>query len=478
MWWSTGIILVLVLTRLVLADVPTHCLKWQVLGTWDFKLSAPTTDSPLCSHTRPDDIITVYNAKVGFDNPGFQVEKTGTFQLLSNFSDAARLCVNDLCEDAKWTMVYDEAMSIKGLTSGLELTMHFAYVPRNPSSDGPPNGKEAQFWNSLCDQTYPGWFGKSTTERGCVVAKNRQPIPPHQSVSIMSDDSSSSSSFLQTRLKHALKQTLLQGHKAEFMQARAFDMDQLVETAALINSRQKFWVADASAASFAKDFTNRDIFQAVGGVRDKLLRPKSFSLDDIIDPEARSKEELRRQCVRKVLPDSIDWSNNQFTQTPVANQGSCGSCYAVSSADAFTSRIRLKKQNANIKARSAKGIFQCSVVNQGCDGGFPWLVAYHGHYEGLYSDDCLGPYEASIPPPNVVANKCPPANKSPACSEDVEFVKSWGYVGGYYGKGNTEDMMWSLYRDGPMVVAIDAESDLFLYKSGLFVAKSFKAKHI
>ena len=164
---------------------------------------------------------------------------------------------------------------------------------------------------------------------------------------------------------------------------------------------------------------------------------------------------------------------NEFTATPVINQGGCGSCYVVSSADAFTSRLRLKKQDKTLKPRSPKQVLQCSATNQGCDGGFPWLVGYHAHYDGLVTEECTGPYDSDATLGGKMPTQCGKCD-----STDVEYAKSWGYVGGYYGKGNTEDMMWSMFRDGPMVVAINAQNSFFMYSHGLFVSDPVTDKDV
>ena len=462
----SALLAILVMLPTAKADLPSHCLKWQVLGTWDFKLSQSQEEPALCGHTRPDDIVSVFLNNLGYENPGFTVSSTGTFKLLSNYSDEAELCLENNCEKAKWTMVYDEGMAIKGIQTGLELFVQFVYEPRGfvvREKSKTPDPKDPNKWKTFCDRTYPGWFGKGRNQRGCVVAKNRVPRPPQPSVSLLNDDGDNL-----IQMRSGLKMALQQSFKAEFMSQRTLNFDNLDEEVSLINKRQKFWVADASAASFAMGFTNKQTLSLFGGDREKLLKPKSYSLDNIIDPAERAKESARRSCIRKVLPNSWDWATHEIGQTPVINQGNCGSCYAVSSLDAFTSRLRIKKNSTAFAARSSRAVLQCSPTNQGCDGGFPWLVAHHAHYEGLYSETCAGPYTIGNPSPGSQLAEC--RFTTSECTADREFAKDWGYVGGHYGRGNTEDMMWSLFRDGPLVVAINARSDLFMYRSGLFIA--------
>lgn len=452
----------------VVADLPSHCLKWQVVGTWDFSISAMVEGTPLCSHTQPDNIVNVYDKHLGYYNPGFEVQKNGTFTLTSNFSGSAELCLENTCENATWTMVYDEAFSIVGSESGLRLLLPFVYVPRPGISK--PNPTRPEEWRSFCDRTYPGWFSYSRTEQGCAVARNRVTQRSHPSKSSLKDDFPDfatfpqSTTFLQSRIKATLSENLLSGHRASLMKSRAFDNEALKKSVEHINSKQSFWVADESAALFAKDYTVEELLKVVGGDRSKLLPPKSLSLESILDQEEKAKEEKRRSCIRQVLPPKVDWSEEPLTKTPVVNQGECGSCYAVSSTDAFTSRIRLKFQNASIDEISPKPVVKCSYVNQGCDGGFPWLVAYDGHFSGLYSSTCM-PYVQN-------GQTCSTLQREPVCSSNVHYITKWGYVGGYYGRGNAEDMMWSLYRDGPLVVAMNVDATLYVYRKGLYGANA------
>lgn len=407
--------------------------------------------------------MSPYVQGLSYESPGFTPERIGNVTLLNSFDDKAVLCVEDRCGDAKWTMVYDEGFAVKG--GGMAFFVEFVYVPVEAGVPSPQNN---QLWKSKCDRTFPGWYFEGD-KKGCVVGKNLKERVPHSSSQAFTNRAGGRSLMeVLAGIRASIKSKLVVAMKdTTSRKAFAFDEDSLGERAKKINERQNLWTADSAAAGFARSYTVEDIVRSVGGDRSKVQKQTSFSLDDIDDPQEKEKEAFRRQCIRQVLPDKVDWSANELTRTPVINQGSCGSCYAVSSADALTSRLRLKELDKTIPALSASQVLRCSALNQGCDGGYPWLVAHHARYFGMTSEDCAGPYTTSYRP---VAGALPltcDANTS-ACTTERVFAKDFGYVGGYYGGGNAEDMMWSMVRDGPVVVAINAVRDLFVYRQGLF----------
>lgn len=77
------------------------------------------------------------------------------------------------------------------------------------------------------------------------------------------------------------------------------------------------------------------------------------------------------------LPDKFDWRNVNGINyvSPIRNQGSCGSCYAFGSMALHEARLRIKSNNTQTNVFSTQDIVECSKYSQGCDGGFPYLVA-------------------------------------------------------------------------------------------------------
>ena len=80
---------------------------------------------------------------------------------------------------------------------------------------------------------------------------------------------------------------------------------------------------------------------------------------------------------RRQLPSSWDWRNVNGVNyvSDVRNQGGCGSCYAFSSMGMLEARIRILTNNTLTPVFSTQDVVSCSKLSQGCEGGFPFLVA-------------------------------------------------------------------------------------------------------
>ena len=69
------------------------------------------------------------------------------------------------------------------------------------------------------------------------------------------------------------------------------------------------------------------------------------------------------------LPKQFDWGH---VVGAVRNQGNCGSCYIFSTMNMVSARLKIKYGEDITLA--VQHPLDCSVFNQGCDGGYPFLV--------------------------------------------------------------------------------------------------------
>ncbi|KAF8823066.1 cathepsin CPC1 [Cardiosporidium cionae] len=201
------------------------------------------------------------------------------------------------------------------------------------------------------------------------------------------------------------------------------------------------------------------------------------------------------------------------------NQGNCGSCYAVASAFVLQKRFEIelmkkvktpRTQSFSFPILSPQSVLSCSVqnsneqlllhtyfYNQGCDGGYPFLVAKHAKEVGLSSDACM-PYQGKFcnatdfydtqpmmrqqlraewmstqtkwnnnfielgSSQKIIGKYIHYAEKMTAGKNFIDY----NYVGGCYECCSEEMMMQEIYFHGPIIVAIDAPDALFLYKDG------------
>ncbi|CAI9591363.1 unnamed protein product [Staurois parvus] len=135
-----------------------------------------------------------------------------------------------------------------------------------------------------------------------------------------------------------------------------------------INSVQKSWTATVYPEY--KTMSMEDILKRAGGRKSRIAS---------IPPPAPMPIEEKY----KGLPDAWDWRNvgGYNFVSPVRNQGNCGSCYSFATMGMLESRIRVMSRLQQTPVLSPQQVVSCSNYSQGCDGGFPYLIA------GKYAQD-------------------------------------------------------------------------------------------
>jgi len=163
------------------------------------------------------------------------------------------------------------------------------------------------------------------------------------------------------------------------------------------------------------------------------------------------------------LPSSFDWRNVSGVNylDDVLDQGSCGSCYAVSTTRMLSARHRIKQRQPNHESFSISFPLMCSEYSQGCNGGYAFLMSKWSHDVGLVPESCGGySGEAS-------SGQC-------GLQCDVNLLeKRWRadnyhYVGGYYGGASEKEMMRELVNGGPLVASFEPKNDLMYYGGGIY----------
>jgi len=158
------------------------------------------------------------------------------------------------------------------------------------------------------------------------------------------------------------------------------------------------------------------------------------------------------------LPKGFSWIKYD---SPVRNQGECGSCYSLAAMSVYEDRLRIKTQMKDKTLMSGQDVLSCSRTNQGCEGGYPFLVGKHATEYGLVPEACV-PYKASDIDCDSVQYT------SSSCADRRYMAANYRYVGGYYGSCNELLMMKEIMRGGPVIVAFQAPSSLFYYTGGIF----------
>jgi len=181
----------------------------------------------------------------------------------------------------------------------------------------------------------------------------------------------------------------------------------------------------------------------------------------------------------KGLPKHWDWRNVSGVNydTPCRAQGGCGSCYAMAAASALEARFRIASKNTFQPVFSSQNILDCSIYNQGCAGGYPYLVMKHAHEFGIVEDACstyqgrdskCRTDEFLVKPRKFRFPRWKDEKSAEAPCKRRYYVGNYGYVGGYYGACNEVAMMREMYKRGPLIVAFQAPGSLFYYDGGIF----------
>uniref|UniRef100_A0A8C6FKF4 Dipeptidyl peptidase 1 n=1 Tax=Moschus moschiferus TaxID=68415 RepID=A0A8C6FKF4_MOSMO len=211
-----------------------------------------------------------------------------------------------------------------------------------------------------------------------------------------------------------------------------------------INAIQKSWIA-APYMEY-ESLTLKEMIRRGGGHSQRIPRPKPAPIT----------AEIQKKILH--LPKSWDWRNVHGINfvTPVRNQGSCGSCYSFASMGMMEARIRILTNNTQTPILSPQEVVSCSPYAQGCEGGFPYLIA--GKYAqdfGLVEEDCF-PYTGTDSPCRL----------KEGCFR--YYSSEYHYVGGFYGGCNEALMKLELVHQGPMAVAFEVYDDFLHYRKGVY----------
>jgi C1A family cysteine protease len=163
------------------------------------------------------------------------------------------------------------------------------------------------------------------------------------------------------------------------------------------------------------------------------------------------------------LPTSYDWTKVKGGNTPVRNQGSCGSCWAFGTVGPL--EILIGARCGKSEDLSEQYLVSCNENGWSCSGG--WFAHdYHQWYipkskketqtgalpEGLFL------YKAS----NVACN-------GPHNPHSYK-INGWNYIAGSNGMPSVDAIKQAIYTYGPVSAAVCVGSKFQVYKSGIFDA--------
>lgn len=375
------------LWTVVHSDLPVHCLKSQVVGTWKIS-TAPrfiprSGQFPSCGHMQPDDPYTSWKAGVG----EFVVSKIIEIALFSNNSAVK---VEDGSPTwGNWTMMYDQGLSI--LFENERFTNFFFYVP---TRDETPK--------SYCGRTTIGWYSNENGEKACwkgekilAIGEREEDLiseateqrfivqPEDQKLragsSVQTQTIAKSSNSKQNLRKSNLdSNTEDQPDKQQIAINLRFDRNSKnhKEIVDILNKREKTkWTAKVYPEYESK--TIGELNKMAG--RKAVLKEKRNPMS-LLQQEA--KEDVSD------LPREWSWEDKLGK---VREQSGCGSCYVMATVQMLEARLRIK-YNENVTL-SAQDTLDCNYYNQGCEGGLPYLTELFHLEHPLVPEDCA-PYQS------------------------------------------------------------------------------------
>jgi cathepsin C len=432
---------------LVRADLPVHCESSHALGEWVFHLSASNlaTTLPQCG-----DFDVQTTMKLTLQRPNIVVDSAGT--------------------KGTFTLIYDEGMEVR-----IHGRKFFAFFKHTVDK----NVHGLFRHRSYCHRTQTGTFHNSAgSQWGCFTAQKS--LNPDQLTSVSAkgkenwhlcgngknqvDCSAVAGSKLLSEIQEAsLMALMLSADLPARDDSEIFSHD--VSAISEINALDLSW-----KATTYPEFQGKTIGEMRNLAGSAPVRSFTVDAEDMNLLEDDSDETL--DDLLKNMPKSWDWRNvdGENYMFEVTNQGSCGSCFAVSTVDMIQTRIAIATKNKVRERLSVQDLLECGTEYlQACDGGFPYLASKFTQDFGIGLDS-----ENEYNPQSL--KKC---NSSQLVHKSGRArVSEYRYVSGYYGRSyrpeTVRDMMLEIQNNGPIVVGIECPPFLFAFQSGVFDHRGLK----
>lgn len=417
------------------ADLPVHCLRHQVEGEWSFVLSPPSKTRSSCGHLHPD----TEDGQPSRD----AVPASGVTKLIT--LSGPNVAKSSTDSKGTWTMVYDEGFEVN-----VDMHSFFAFSNFTFQRDATTHEKKNV---SHCGETMVGWYEDTKrSEFGCYYGAK---VSKQEPVALPATKAST-----QVAKKKSANYDTAVTHK------------QMAQKVAKLNKKlsmlQLGWKARVMDKWIGK--TQREINNYAGIRRATPMHEMHKDMmRQSMAGQSRRPSFLQRSWANK-LPESFDWSNVSADQIdwlePVMDQADCGSCYAASTMRMLSTRHKISTNNQSAIPWSINAPLMCGEYNQGCKGGYPFLMTKWSSDVGLVPATCMR-YDTTG-----------------TCKLECDLNKIEGkrykaanhrYVGGFYGHGSEQAIMQELVENGPLVVSFEPAEDFMYYSDGIYKSQGLHA---
>jgi cathepsin C len=120
---------------------------------------------------------------------------------------------------------------------------------------------------------------------------------------------------------------------------------------------------------------------------------------------------------------------------------------------------RLKIKDDEDVTLSPQYAVSCNFYTEGCEGGYPTLVARFISEFDLVPEECF-PFAATDESCTRVCDV--------SKLKKTYTVSEYGYIGGYYGASSEENMMAEIFENGPIVANFEPPMDFSYYVGGVY----------
>jgi len=438
----------------VIADLPVHCLRHEVVGEWKFILGAQQTKRSSCGHMRPD--IEERQPSRSVVDDAVVVGSTDARQLMVTLRNP-NIAVTARDSQGSWTMIYDEGFEVNVGGLNFFAFSNFTFeesVPDAVQKLTNPTAPSKKHNVSHCGDTMVGWYqNKDRTRFGCyygtkvLTSPTVAPRPASPAVT-------------KPKAKSLVKKSVEYDKPLDAkMQAKV--VSKLNKKIVMLQLGWKAremskWVGRSmrevnSYAGIRRTVSSRDLHKEM--MRQHAIRPAPQSFLQRVPGESSQGA--------SAMPATWDWStvNGKSYLEPVMDQSDCGSCYASSSMRMLTSRHKIRINDTEALPWSINFPLFCSEYNQGCKGGYGILTAKWSRDVGLLPATCMR------------------YNTGGSCSLECDLSKLEGkryradnhrYVGSWYGNASVDAIKAELLRNGPLVLGLEPTQDFMFYSEGIY----------